>query len=209
MTNGNIDINKLVAESRETLLNPRNYFPSMSLAGGFAEPVIKAAVYGTVAGIFALIWSIAGLSVVGGGVLAGSAVGIMALIWSIIGAIVGVFIGGALMLLVSLICGGNQDYEANVRATASLMVLYPVNAFLSFLYGVNLTLGGLVGLLVSLYSIYLLYLAVTLALKGSESSARIVAIVLVIISVAGFFGSRKATNSFQDISDIFQEEVLE
>ena len=207
MSNENINISKLLKESRETLLNPKDYFSSMPLTGGFAEPVIKAAIYGTVAGLFSLLWSVAGLSAMGGTML-GGAIGIMALFYSIIGAVIGVFIGGAIMLVISAICGGSTDYEANVRVAASLMVVYPINAFLAFLYGINITLGGLVGLLVSCYSIYLLYHAAIQALKGKESSAKIVAIVLLLLALVGFFGGRRASRTVQDFSNMFEEEQV-
>jgi hypothetical protein len=190
------------------LLNPREYFESMPLAGGLAEPLIQAAIYGTLAGLFSLLWSVLGLSAMGAGLL-GSAVGIMALIWSIVGAIIGVFVCGVIMLVISAICGGNTDYEANLRVSASLMVIYPINAFLAFFYGISLTLGGLVALLVSLYGIYLLYHAVIRALKGKESTVKIVAIVLVILSLLGFFGGRRASRSINDFSDMFNEEQLD
>ncbi|MEN8201663.1 MAG: Yip1 family protein [Bacteroidota bacterium] len=208
MSNDSIDINKILNETRETLLNPKDYFSSMPLAGGFAEPVIKAAMYGVVAGIFALIWSLLGWSAVGEGGMLGGAVGIMALIWSIIGAIIAVFIGGAVMLVISAICGGNTDYEANVRVAASLMAVYPINAFLAFFYGISFTLGGLVSLAVSLYSIYMLYHAAIEALKGKESTVKIVAIVLVVFSLIGFYGGRKANSTFDDFSNSHQFEQL-
>jgi hypothetical protein len=207
MSNENINISKLLKESRETLLNPKDYFSSIPLTGGFAEPIIKAAIYGTVAGLFSLLWSVTGLSAVGSGIL-GGAIGFMALIYSIIGAIIGLFIGGAIMLVISAICGGNTNYEANVRVTASLMVVYPINAFLAFLYGINITLGGLAGLLVSCYSIYLLYHAEIQSLKGKESSVKIVAIVLLLLALLGFFGGRKASRTVQDFSNMFEEEQL-
>jgi hypothetical protein len=122
---------------------------------------------------------------------------------------VGVFIAGALMLVVSAICGGNTDYEANVRVAASLMVVYPINVFLSFFYGISMILGGLVGLLVSFYSIYLLYTAAIQALKGKESSARIVAIVLLVLSLLGFIGGQRANKAVRDISDIIRQEQLD
>jgi hypothetical protein len=208
MSNPSIDISKLIRESRETLLNPKGYFSSMPLEGGFTEPVIKAAIYGTVAGVFGLLWHLTGLSAVGGSLWGGTA-GIMVLIWSVVGAIVGVFIAGALMLVVSAICGGNTDYEANVRVAASLMVVYPINVFLSFFYGISMILGGLVGLLVSFYSIYLLYTAAIQALKGKESSARIVAIVLLVLSLLGFIGGQRANKAVRDISDIIRQEQLD
>jgi hypothetical protein len=208
MNSNSINLNKILRESRETLLNPKEYFPSISLEGGYAEPVIKAAVYGTVAGIFALLWSVTGLYDFGGGVT-GGAQGILVLIFSIIGAIIGLFIGGALMLLVSAICGGSTDYEANVRVAAALMVIYPINSFLSVFNGINVTLGSLAGFLVSIYSIYLLYIAAIQALKGKEPSVKIVAIVLVILSLIGAIGSRKAARTFEGISDMFEEEQVD
>jgi hypothetical protein len=208
MSNESINLNKIIRESRDTLLNPKEYFLSMPLEGGFAEPVIKAAIYGTVAGIFAMLWSLAGLYDFGFGFM-GGALGLMALISSIIGAIIGVFVGGALMLIVSAICGGNTDYEANVRVAASLMVIYPINTFLSFLNGINITLGSVAGLVVSLYGIYLLYISATLSLKGKESSVKIVAIVLVVLSLIGALGSRKVTKTFEEYEDMYREEQLE
>jgi hypothetical protein len=208
MSNESIDFKKILNDSRETLLNPKGYFASMPLAGGLAEPLIKAAIYGVLAGLFALLWSVLGFSAMGAGIL-GGAVGFMSLIWSIIGAIIGLFICGALMLVISAICGGNTDYEANVRVSASLMVLYPINAFLAFFYAINFTLAGLVGLAVSLYGIYLLYHAVIQALKGKESSVKIVAIVLLVFALVGFFGGRRASNSIRDFSEMYEEELVD
>lgn len=209
MSNETINLNRILNDSKETLLNPKGYFESMPLSGGLTEPIIKAAIYGTVAGLFALLWGILGFSAMGFSGMLGGAVGIMGLIWSIIGAIIAVFLGGAIMLVISAICGGNTDFEANVRVMASLMVIYPINAFLAFFYGINFTLGGVVSMAVSLFSIYLLYYAVVKALKGKESSAKIVAIVLIILALLGFFAGRKASRSVMDFSDMFEEEMVD
>ncbi len=209
MSNNNFDFNKFLKDSRETLLNPKGYFDSMPLTGGIAEPLIKAAIYGAVAGLFALVWSLLGWSAMGMGGFMGGAVGIMALIWSVVGAIIGVLIGGAIVLAISAICGGNQDFEANLRVSASLMVVYPVSALFSFLYGISFTLAGVIGLVINLYAIYLLYEAVIRSLKGKESSMRIVLIVLAIIVMLFFFAGRRATRSIQDYSDMFNEEMVD
>ncbi|MEN8228443.1 MAG: Yip1 family protein [Bacteroidota bacterium] len=209
MSNQSIDFNKILNDSRETLLNPKGYFSSMPLQGGFTEPVIKAAIYGVIAGLFALLWSVLGMSALGSSAFWGGAVGIMALIWSIIGAIIALFIGGAIMLIISAICGGNTDFEANVRVAAALMVVYPINSFFAFFYGINLTLGSVIGLLVSFFSIYLLYHAAIQALKGKESAVKIVGIVLILLALLGFFGGRKTSNTLQDFSNYYEEELVE
>lgn len=208
MSNESINFKKIFNDSRETLLNPKGYFSSMPLSGGLTEPLIKAAIYGVVAGLFSLLWHLTGLSAMGVGIW-GGAIGILSLIYAVIGAVIGLFIGGVIMLIISAICGGNTDFEANVRVSASLMVIYPINAFLAFFYAINFTLGGLVGLAVSIYGIYLLYHAVIQALKGKESSMKIVAIVLLVLALVGFFGGRKASNSIRDFSEMYEEELVD
>ena len=208
MSNGNIDINRLIKESRETLLNPKDYFSSLPLTGGFTEPLIKAVIYGTIAGLFSLLWTVLGLSALGGTMWSGT-IGVLTLIYSVIGAIIAAFIGGGIMLVISAICGGNTDYEANFRVATSLMVVYPINAFLAFLYGIHTDLGSVVGLAVTIYSLYLLYHATILSLKGKESSVKIVAIVLVLLSLLGYYGSRKVSRTALDYSDMFEEEQVD
>jgi len=204
MSNEKIDFNKILKDSRETLLNPKEYFTSMSLTGGFVEPLIKAAIYGTLAGLFSLLWSILGFSAMGIGAW-GGALGIMSLIYAIIGSIIGVFIGGVVVLVISAICGGNTDFEASVRVSASLMVVYPISACLAFFYAINFTLGGLVGLIVNLYGLYLLYEAIIRALKGKESAMKIVLIVLAVIVMLGFFQGRRTSNTLRDFTEMYED----
>lgn len=208
MSNESINFNKILKDSRETLLNPKEYFASMPLTGGFAEPVIKAAIYGTLAGLFSLLWSVLGFSAMGVGIW-GGAVGILSLIWAVVGAVIGVFIGGVVVLVISAICGGNTDFEASVRVSASLMVVYPISACLAFFYAINFTLAGVVGLMVNLYGLYLLYEAIIKALKGKESSMKIVLIVLAVILMLGFFQSRRVSSKLMDFTEMYEEELVD
>jgi len=149
----------------------------MPIEGGLGEPILKALVYGVVAGIFVLIWSLLNLTGFTGGIF-GSAVGIAGFFWSILGAVIGVFIGGLVVLIVSAICGGNTEFEPNMRVAAAIMVLLPINAFLGFFDGISFALGSVISLLVNLYGIYMLYLAVRGVLSAKEQTARIVSYVL-------------------------------
>ena len=208
MSNQSIDFNQLLIDSRETLFNPKDYFSTMPLKGGYAEPVLKAAVFGVAAGLFSLLWTLLGLSALGDTIWSGP-IGFMALIYSIIGAIMALFIGGGLMLLISAICGGNTDYEANVRVAASLMVTYPINAFMAFLYGINTGVGSVVGLAITGLSIYLIYHAVVQSLKAKEPSVKIVAVVLVLLSLLTFYAGQKATQSIEELSGMFEQEQVD
>ncbi len=179
------DFQKFIEDSKNTLLAPKDYFASMAKEGGLVEPLIKALIYGAISGLIAMLWSIIGIGAVGGlfGAAAGTGLGIMAFVWAIIGALIGLFLGGVLILIVSAICGGSTDFEANVRVAASLMVLSPISSLLSFLSGIHYSLGAIASLAVSLYGIYLLYHAVINALDGKPDTAKVVTIVLAVIPV--------------------------
>ena len=77
MSNESINFNKILRDSRETLLNPKDYFESLPLAG----------------------------------------------------ALIGLFIGGVIMLVISAICGGNTDYEASVRIVLIVLVILALLGF--------------------------------------------------------------------------------
>lgn len=177
-TTSSFDFNAFISESKETLLNPKSYFSKMKLTGGMTEPLIKAVIYGAVAGVIVFLWSILGLGAAGAGFL-GGAIGAMALVWYIVAAIIGLFVGAVILLIISSICKGNSDFEANLRVTAATMVVMPVSALLGFTMGINIYLGMIVSLAVSIYAIWMLYHGLVEALKAKPESAKIVMYVLI------------------------------
>ncbi|NLJ42573.1 MAG: YIP1 family protein [Bacteroidales bacterium] len=196
------DFNAFIQESKETLLNPKSYFPTMKLSGGMAEPLIKAVIYGAVAGILAFLWGVLGLGGVAG--IFGAGIGAMALVWTIVGALIGLFIGAVILLIISSICKGNADFEANMRVTAAVMVVMPINALLGFTMGINSVFGMIISLGVNLYALYLLYHGLTGALKANPGTAKIVmyvlAALLLIATLAGLSTRNKMNRIMNDIN---------
>jgi len=182
MSNGTFDFNLFLNESKETLLNPRSYFSTMKTSGGITEPLIKAVIYGFIAGVIYLLWSILKIGAVGGGML-GGAIGFMVFIWAIIGAVIGLFIGAVVLLIISSICKGNTDFEANLRVTAAVMVIMPITALFTFAGGLNVYLGVVVSILIYAYSIWLLYNGLVESLKCNPATAKIVCYVIIAIMV--------------------------
>jgi len=203
MNENAFDFNKFIADSKNTLLNPKGYFESMSTAGGMVEPLIKALIYGVVAAILNAIWFFALGSVVTLGA-SGGIFGIGAFIFTIIAAVIGLFIGGIIILLLSSISGGNTDFEANLRVSASLMVLMPINALLAVFGFISGLLGTIISIAIGLYGLYLLYLALTRTLKGKEETARIIIYVLIALLLLGqimsYFSRRALQNFGKDLS---------
>jgi len=203
MSESKFDFNKFIADSKETLLNPKGFFESMSTTGGMVEPLVKALIYGGIAAVINLLWGLFFGNAITGG-LFGGAIGIMAFIGTIFGALIGLFLGAVIILLLSAICSGNTDFEANLRVSASLMVLMPINAFLN-VFGL---IGGLLGTLISIalgaYGLYLLFVALTKSLGAKVETAKVILYVLLalllITQIFGYLGKRAMRKSFREIS---------
>ncbi len=182
MSNGTFDFNEFIRESKETLVNPKAYFSTMKTSGGMGEPLIKSVIYGAIAGLFTFLWSILRIGVVSGSIF-GGAIGVMAFIWTIIFAIIGLFIGAVILLVISAICKGSTDFEANVRVTAAALVVMPINAFLTFASGFNVYLGLIISIAIGILSIWILYNGLIESLKANKETTRIVMYVLIAIIV--------------------------
>ena len=204
--NQGFDFELFIEDSKKALLSPQEYFSTMSTSGGLVEPIIKAVIYGVIMGVFALIWSLLGMSF-GGGWLGGG-IGIMALVGSLIFAIIGLFIGGVIMLVISSILGGNTDFEANVRVVASLMVISVVQGVFGFLDGVNLYLAAIVSIAIGLYGLWMMYHALVQCLKAKEQGSKILALVLAVLLVITTFSGIAAKKMLSNFSDTYNIENL-
>jgi hypothetical protein len=198
MSDSSFDLNAFIQESKDVLLNPKSYFSTMKTSGGMSEPLIKAVIYGAVAGAIAFIWSLLKIGGVSG---FGGAIGVMVFIWSIIGAIIGLFIGAVILLVISSICKGNTDFEANLRVTAATMVIMPINAFFGFAGHFNLYFGVIVSIALSLLAVWLFYNGLVEALKANPETSKIVSyifIAIIVVFILVGIGARKRANQFMN-----------
>jgi hypothetical protein len=210
MADGGFDFKKLIDDSKAVLMTPKEYFASMPKTGGYVEPLIKAVIYGLIAGILTFIWSLLHLTPAAGILgkwMGGGTVGVMSIVTAVIGAAIGLFIGGVILLIISAICGGSKDYEANVRVTAALMVLSPINALLSFTGGISIYLGAIISLAVSLYGIWLLYNALIHALGAGEKAAKVVSIILAILPVISLISMLTCYKAASTVSDKYMKDA--
>jgi hypothetical protein len=211
MSNGTFDFNELIKESKDVLVNPKSYFSTMKTSGGMTEPLIKAVIYGAFAGVISFIWSLLKVGAVTGSMF-GSAIGIMVFIWSIVAAIIGLFIGAVILLVISSICKGSTDFETNVRVTAAVMVVMPISAFFGFAGGINLYLGVALGLAVNIFALWLLYNGLIEALKSKPETTRVVFYVLIAIFVlfmlVGLGAKRKANQFMKEFNSTDFKEQL-
>jgi len=200
MSNSTFDLNEFIRESKEVLVNPKSYFSTMKTSGGLVEPLIKAVLYGALAGIIAFLWSLFGIGAVTGGMI-GGAIGAMALVWYIVAAVFGLFIGAVILLVISSISKGSTDFEANARVTAAIMVIMPISALLSFTMGINTYFGMIINLAVNIFALWLLYNGLVESLKAKQDTARIVMYILIALFVIFMLiglGTKNRANRYLD-----------
>jgi hypothetical protein len=205
MSESAFDFNAFIKESKDVLVTPKSYFSTMKLTGGLGEPVIKALIYGVIAGIISFLWSLLHL----GGGMFGGGVGIMILIWTIIGAVISLFIGAVVTLIVSAICKGSTDFEACARVTAAVMVIMPISALLGFITGFSPIAGSIVGLAVNIFALYILYRGLVEALKANAGTTKIVMYVLigllVLFMLIGMGARRRVDRMDTDLKELMQD----
>jgi hypothetical protein len=211
MNNGTFDFNAFIKESTDILVNPKSYFSTMKTSGGMTEPLIKAVIYGAIAGALSFLWSLFKIGAVGSG-LFGSAIGIMLFVYTIIGAIIGLFIGAVIVLIISSICKGNTDFEACVRVTAAVMVVMPISAFLGFAGHFSFYFGIIISLVVQVYALWILYNGLVEALKANPETAKIVAYVLiallVLMLITGIGAKRKVNQLMNEFNNSDMKELM-
>ncbi len=209
MSNESFNFNQFIKDSVNSLTKPKAYFAEMPVTGGFGVPIVKALIYGAIAGIFTFLWSVLKFGGATTGIF-GGAIGIMAFIWVLVGALIGLFIGAVIVLIISAICGGSTDYEANARVTASLMVLMPITALFGFIGG---GVGSLIGFVINLYGLLMLYHALTGSLKGKVDTSKIItiilAVILAILLIVGFFTRKKVNRFMDDFGSEFEQTMEE
>lgn len=119
------DIGQVVEQAKSVITNPVGYFQTMPKSGGYANPVIFVAVMGAIMGLVSAVVSLFGSPV---GMLAA---GVGAIIIMPIFAVIGAFIGGAILFVIWKLMGSEENYETAFRCQASIAAIYPITALLA------------------------------------------------------------------------------
>jgi hypothetical protein len=139
------------------LTRPASFYASVRDVGGYGAPVVFALVLGIAAGLISAAYLVIGLGAAGGpwGGAIGAAAGFGTVIMTPIFAVIGCFVGGAIVHVVSLIAGGKGTYEQSVRVAGYAAAVMPIGALVGFvpllrflptLYGLYLVAQGLIAI---------------------------------------------------------------
>tara|TARA_R110000772_G_scaffold268659_1_gene397122 strand:+ start:27327 stop:28010 length:684 start_codon:yes stop_codon:yes gene_type:complete len=203
--NNGFDIQQIIAQAREVITRPVNYFQSMEKTGGFGDPVVFVAVMGAVAGVIAAVFALFGSA---GGLLAAV---FGALIFGPLMAVLGAFIGAAVLYVIWKLMGSTENYETAFRCQAALAALYPISALLSIVPYI----GGIVTIA---WGAWLLVEASVAVHARPRKTAQIVFGVLAVLFIFTSLGSERASREmdarmaevgghFQDMENLSPEEA--
>lgn len=126
MAEKKFDINAIIDSARQVITDPLAFYRGMAKSGGFGDPIIFLVVMGLAAALIRIVLSFIGFGMTGG-------VGFVALILAPIAAIIGGFIGGAVMYVVWRLMGSDNNFETAFRCVAFAGSIFPITAILQII----------------------------------------------------------------------------
>lgn len=184
-----VDFSAIPNQTIKVITNPVGFYRDMPKGGGFIEPLIFLVVMAAIAGVLTAV-----LSLVGFGMTGMMFVGFAAIIIVPIVAVIGSFIGAAIVYIIWLIMGSKESYETAYRCIAYASAIYPIAA----IFGIIPYLGAIVG---TAWGFYLVIVASIQVHKIKANLAYIVfgiiGALLIIMQVSSEYAARNFQSSME------------
>ncbi len=187
-----------------SITRPGEYFSGIDKEGGIGESIIIAVIFGTLAGIISFARGSAVIGISGGiiGSILGTGLGLFMFFGTLLGAMIALYAGGVIILLISAICGGSTAFETNVRVSASLLIILPLKALSGLIAGYYPNANTILSLATSFLGIWMLYHALVHTLECRKRISGIVSVALsflpVLILMSGLICSKAVREMTKD-----------
>lgn len=167
------DLGTVIDDAKRLITNPVEFYRTMPQDGGYANPLIFAVVVAAVTGIAIAILSLVGL---GSGSMAFAGIaGFTAIIIFPVMAVIGTFVGGAIMFVIWKLMGSEKSYETAYRCVAYSYAIMPLVLLVSII--------PYVGTIVkTLWGLFLMY---TASIEVHEIKAQTAKIVMGVLAALG------------------------
>lgn len=190
------DVSKVIADATAVITNPTAYFQGMARSGGYVQPLLFVVVMAVAAGILAAVLSLFGAS---GGMLAA---GFGAVIVVPIAAVIGSFIGAAILFVIWKLMGSAENYETAYRCTAATAAIYPVVGVLAIIPYI----GAIVGIAWANY----LMIEASVSVHGRERKTAtlvfgILGALLILSNVSSEYAGRQMAGRMKEMGARFDD----
>lgn len=191
------DINQVIETAKQVIVNPVAFYRSMPQTGGLANPIIFVAVMAFATAVIGFVLSLIGL---GGFNRFGGGFSIFGLVLLPIGAIIGSFIGAAILFVIWKLMGSDKDFEVAYRCLAFSCALLPIATVIQVIP----YLGGAIQ---TLWGVFLMYIASLEVHKLKAQTAQIVFGILAFILVVSGFQSERTARKWSSYADRISAET--
>ncbi|MBL4851344.1 MAG: YIP1 family protein [Gammaproteobacteria bacterium] len=180
----------------KVITNPVGFYRNMPKTGGFADPVIFVLVMAVTMGFLIAVFSLFGAGVIGA-----MAAGFSALIFMPIFALVGSFIGAAILFVIWKLMGSGESYETAYRCVAYAAAIYPIMAVL----GLIPYIGTLIGIAWGMYLMISASIEVhQLNQKTAYTVFGILGALLIVMNLGSEMATRKMTAKVEGLEKQFE-----
>jgi hypothetical protein len=196
--NSGFNFGTVIDDAKRVITNPAEFYRNMPTTGGYGNPLIFAIVMAVISGLIGAVLSVLGLG--NADALGGAALGVAAIIVMPIFAVIGSFIGGAILFVIWRLTGSDKSYEAAVRSAAYSFAIMPIG----ILFSVVPYLGQAIQ---TLWSMFLGYTSSVEVGKVKDQTAKIIFGVLAAIFVITGFNAERTANRFADRAERYEEQL--
>lgn len=180
----------VIEDAKQVITNPAGFYREMPTTGGYANPLIFVVVMAAITGLIISLTTLIGL----GNAMVAGGMAVASIIVFPIFAVIGSFIGAAIVFVIWKLMGSEKNYETAYRCIAYSMAIGPIIAIISIIP----YLGTIVK---SLWSAFLMYTASVEVHKLKAATAKIVFGVLAGLSVLIGVSSENAARNMQNMFD--------
>ena len=184
----NAAFSSIINDAIHVITNPVGFYRQMAKSGGYAAPIVFVIVMAVIAGLMVAI-----LSLFGANMSAGTAIGLMAILIIPIMALIGSFIGAAILFVIWKLLGSEESFESAYRCVAYSTAIIPITA----LMGLIPYLGSIIKLAWSTYLIYVASIEVHNLKAGTAMAVfGVLGSLMLFIALSGERAARSLSTQF-------------
>lgn len=188
-------LNTILSDALNIIRHPTDFFQTMPKSAGFADPLIFVVIMAIIMGIEIAIFSLFGMNAIGA-----MAAGIGSIIILPISAVIGSFIGAAILFIIWRLMGSAESYETAYRCIAYISAIYPITAIAGLIPYIGIVVGVVWGM-------YLLATASIVVHQLSPKTTYIVfgtlAVILTVSNISAEIASRRMMSNVEGLQQQF------
>jgi hypothetical protein len=188
-------LSTIITNALKIIRNPVEFYQTMPKSGGLVDPMIFVLIMAVIMGLESAIFSLFGMGAVGA-----MTAGLGAIIILPVSAVIGSFIGAAILFVIWRLMGSSENYETAYRCTAYISAIYPITALIGLIPYVGIIVGVAWGM----------YLLVTASIEVHQLSSKttyivfcILAAILIVTNISAEIATRQMISDVEGLQKKF------